>query len=150
MNTYKPLRFFILLYEVLRFIALISVLGFSLISEQNLKGIIVILLSPQVLYVLMTLFIFFDMITYKQYLPLYVAGKVLSIWCTLLWIAFSFKNLVSEILIDERTIKIVGVALLFLILLDVISVICGELLRRKIHTFLQNEKKEVEIISEGV
>jgi hypothetical protein len=81
MSAYKPLRFArlaIFFYELFRFIDALKemrVFAFAnaLVQPDALR--MLVWSAPNMLFLLMTLFLFLDLAAYKPYIPLYIAGK---------------------------------------------------------------------------
>jgi hypothetical protein len=97
MKLHQPLNLSVLLYEVLRVIALL-IIGSSVHTESLLSPVfIAFLLAPQVLFVFMALFIWMDEQKYHMYLPLYIAGKVITLWAGLLWVVVSFLTILKSL-----------------------------------------------------
>ncbi|MDR0374746.1 MAG: hypothetical protein LBH85_03375 [Treponema sp.] len=86
MSAYKPLRLALFFYELFRFIdALKEMQVFSFINDlgqpDNLQMLVWV--APNMLFPLMTLFLFLDLASYKSYIPLYIAGKCATLALTL-------------------------------------------------------------------
>ncbi|MDR1072136.1 MAG: hypothetical protein LBL45_00460 [Treponema sp.] len=93
MSAYKPLglvRLALFLYELFRFIdALKETCAFSFANDLSQPDSLQMLawIAPNVLFPLMTLFLFLDLAAYKPYIPLYIAGKCANLALTLRLIA---------------------------------------------------------------
>jgi len=75
------------LYECLKILAIFTVL----IIQRNDNGLFLkmVLAAPAVLFPLMGLFIWLDTNRYKAYLPLFTAGKCISLFLTAGWLIVS-------------------------------------------------------------
>jgi len=97
MKLHQPLSLAVLVYEVVRVITLLvmaaSLQTISLFSPT----LIAYLLAPQLLFIFMALFIWIDEFKYRNFLPLYVSGKIICLWAALLWGFTSFQSLVKVI-----------------------------------------------------
>ncbi|MDR2784167.1 MAG: hypothetical protein LBB48_10090 [Treponema sp.] len=93
MSVYKPLRLVrpaIFFYELFRFIdALKEMRVFALINDIGQPDALQMLVwvAPNMLFPLMTLFLFLDLAAYKPYIPLYIAGKCATLASTLRFMA---------------------------------------------------------------
>ncbi len=86
MNAYKPLRIVILFYELIRFLNVIwGARFFSIVNDlsQTDNLMTLVWLAPNALFPLMALFLLFDLVSYKPYLPLYLTGKCVTLALTL-------------------------------------------------------------------
>ncbi|MDR2194442.1 MAG: hypothetical protein LBP19_08270 [Treponema sp.] len=82
MNVYKPLRLVLFLYEIIRFIDMIKgVRLFSFINDLARPDMLQTLVwfAPNMLFPLMTFFLLISLDAYATYLPLYMAGKCVTL-----------------------------------------------------------------------
>lgn len=110
----KPLRFTILMYELLRLAAFFAVY-FSSVQQIDNSTIIPLapLMSPNVLFVLMALFLFLDVEKYGSFLPLYAASKLLFSVTLLVWLISSFHVIINAFFMDSSgIISSVGLSVL--------------------------------------
>jgi hypothetical protein len=85
MSVYKPLRLALFFYELFRFIdALKETRVFAFINDLGQPDSLQMLawVAPNMLFPLMTLFLFVDLAAYKPYIPLYIAGKCATLALT--------------------------------------------------------------------
>lgn len=90
MGIIRVLKPALFIYECFR----IVILAFTLV--YTLPGISAVSLlafsSPQALFPLMALFLMLDVVRYKNYIPLFIAGKCIGMFTLLIW-SFIFRNL---------------------------------------------------------
>ncbi len=103
MKIHRPLGLSLLVYEVARMVILL-VFSISL-DPSGFVGpaLIGYLLAPQILFALIALFVWIDETRYRDYVPLYVAGKTLLVWAGLLWLLSSFKTIVKAFVMYTGT-----------------------------------------------
>jgi hypothetical protein len=89
--------------------------------------------SPNALFPLMVLFMAADFQRHRAYLPLYTAGKALSVLVLFSAGLFRQEKIIRSILMEEAAFLREAGSLLALALGDLLSVLCGALLilRRK-------------------
>lgn len=99
MFIYKPLRAALLVYEILRF----SVLAFLFAFFSPLEGAVLagvfpylVYLTPNALFPMIALFLFIGFPEYKNYLPLYTAGKLIAVITFYVWCIVSLRPLLDE------------------------------------------------------
>ena len=104
----------LLLYEVFR----VLVLGALLILQPGDKSLIIrmIFATQGVLFPLMALFLLIDTCRYKEYIPLFIAGKIISIAVLL---SFSILNRQTAAIFDFTN----GMALVCLDLLSLSAIL---------------------------
>jgi hypothetical protein len=90
MNPYKPLRAIIFSYDVLRLLFLAVSLGF-LLPLQSDEGAFpyMAFMSSNALFPMISFFILRNIAEYRNYLPLYAAGKTIVVVLFYIWTFFS-------------------------------------------------------------
>jgi hypothetical protein len=137
MNVFRPLRAVFFLYEVLRLLALAVFFAAFSPLEGAVKGGVfpfLVYVTPNALFPLMTLFMWLGPKDYRNYLPLYMAGKVIVVAAFYGWGIFALRSPALEYL---RMENLAEVFVLFggsfvLNLFDVFSVLGSWILARKI------------------
>ena len=83
----KPALF---IYEVIKLIIFVIIL----IIEINYSSIFVMMFfaAHGIIFPLMALFLFLDAVRYKEYLPLFIAGKIAGIFILFGWLLFSEQS----------------------------------------------------------
>lgn len=92
----RPLRAVLFIYELVRFAALVGLLAVLGIPGEGTFPWLVCL-SPNALFPLMALFIWLKPADYRSFIPLYVAGKFLSVAAFVSWCVFSFRSLLQSL-----------------------------------------------------
>jgi hypothetical protein len=93
MDIYRPLRWVVFLYELFRLGLLVGF--FAVLAPREEAGAVfpyVVYVTANGLYPLMALFIWRDLEQYRNYLPLYGAGKILGVFCFYLWGFFMVQS----------------------------------------------------------
>lgn len=99
MKLRQSLSFSVFVYEIVRLVILL-VLATSLQTISLLSpSLMAYLLAPQLLFAFMALFIWIDEPKYRPYLPLYVTGKIVTLWAGLLWVVASFQSIVKAVVL---------------------------------------------------
>jgi len=113
MNIVRFLKPAVFLFECIK----LMVISAILIIQGDESGLLIkiILAAPGALFPLMALFIWLDTGRYREYLPLFSAGKCISLFLLLGWFIVS------------RQVTMVGKAFNFAIYAEVI-LLCGDLL----------------------
>jgi len=111
---FRLLRLGVLVYEVFRVLVLAALLVTQSNNSSNL--VMIICAVPAVLLPIMALFINIDSIRYKEYLPLLIVGKVISIFVLLCWSLFSRQNTMIGTSFNEITLVICDLLALVTIL----------------------------------
>jgi hypothetical protein len=139
MDVYGPLRMVLFVYEFFRLIVLLGV--FAVLGP--LHGIsggggftnrlfpYVVYVVPNALFPLMTYFVWIRLSLYQSYVPLYIAGKTITLVAVIGWSVFCFSRIVAALSIGARGMGILGLILL-LTATDGLSVLGGLLLQTKI------------------
>ncbi|MDR2393893.1 MAG: hypothetical protein LBD93_07045 [Treponema sp.] len=89
----------------------------------------VVYVVPNALFPLMTYFLWIRLSLYRSYIPLYIAGKTITLVSLMGWVFFSFQGIIAAL--NRGTRGILGFTLL-LIVADIFSVLGGALLQTKI------------------
>ncbi|MDR2792935.1 MAG: hypothetical protein LBB61_04615 [Treponema sp.] len=115
MDAHKPLRLVVFLYELIRFIDMVKEMRFFLfineiIQPDNLQ--LLVWFAPNMLFPLMTFFLFLSLDTYMSYFPLYIAGKCVTL-------ALSIRHLLGAMLYQQG-----GNSILFTFFLTVGDLVC--------------------------
>ena len=83
----KPLLF---VYEVIRIIIIAVLL---IIKANDSSNYMMVIFAVQgVLFPIMTLFLCINTDRYKEYIPLYIAGKVTAVFAILCWLLFARQS----------------------------------------------------------
>ena len=93
MDIYKPLRVILFTYELFRLIFLAFSLIFFSSLQDVLKGEVfpyLVFLSSNALFPLICFFLFLQPLEYRNYLPLYMAGKTIAVVLFFTWAIFNF------------------------------------------------------------
>jgi len=96
MNIIRFLKPFVFVLECVK----LMVIALVIIIQGNVPGLFIkiLLASPGALFPLMALFIWLDTCRYKEYLPLFMAGKCIGIFLLLGWfIVFSQVTIIGRI-----------------------------------------------------
>jgi hypothetical protein len=138
MNKYKPLRAGLFFYEVFRALFLAGLFVFFSPVEGANGGVFpsLVYMTPNALFPLMALFLWVRLGEFEAYLPLYLAGKVITVIAYYAWSLFSFRPVLDLPLLGLDRGKIVqGIVLLsggfILSLGDVLSIFGGWMLLKK-------------------
>ncbi|MDR2632770.1 MAG: hypothetical protein LBC51_03995 [Treponema sp.] len=89
----------------------------------------VVYVVPHALFPLMTYFVWIRLSLYRSYIPLYIAGKTISLVSLIGWAFFSLQGIISTLHIGTR--NMLGFILL-LTATDAFSIFGGVLLQSKI------------------
>jgi hypothetical protein len=95
MNIYRPLRFCLLIYELVRLLTLLWVAEGAAPQEDLFPWLVYG--TANVLFLFMALFLLLDMSWYRPYIPLYTAGKMLAAFSAAGWVFFSRVQLTLAI-----------------------------------------------------
>ena len=119
MNVYRLLAALLFFYECLRLLALVI---FQIIapSEGLVGGILPVYISSNALFPLMTLFVWLKPEEYRNYLSLFIAGKLIVLVSFFAWQFFSSSGYIFIEDAARSMIILGGYALLNLI--DIITV----------------------------
>jgi hypothetical protein len=137
MDVYGPLRIMLFVCEFFRLIVLLGVLAVlrPLYEISGGGGFTnrffpyVVCVVPNALFPLMTYFLWIRLSLYRSYVPLYIAGKTITLVSLIGWAVFSFRGIIAALNIGAR--GILGFTLL-LTAVDIFSVLGGVLLQTKI------------------
>ena len=119
MNVFRPLTAVLFFYEVFR-ILFLAILLLIPLQENSVNGILPVYISSNALFPLMALFVWLKPEEHRNYLPLYIAGKLIVLVSFFAWQAFSSRELMwSENAI--RSVLILG-GYILLNLVDIFTV----------------------------
>ena len=121
MEAFRPLRTALCVYECMRLAFLVG--GFVLLRPEGATVFPwLALITPGAMFPLITLFWRLNMPLYRSYGPLYLAGKVLSITTTIIWLFFLKSFMIEELFSHGMALLIVPGIVFFLVLGDILSV----------------------------
>ena len=128
MDVLRPLRAGLFFFEIFRLLALVVFLfvspmesGFSAASTASgAFPLYVVYLSSNALFPLLALFVWLKPEEYRNYLPLYLAGKIIGMVSFYTWEIFSSRQFLGAENVVKSLILVGGAA--FLGLLDMLSV----------------------------
>jgi hypothetical protein len=129
---YRPLRGILFGYELVRLVALVGVIGLAPPAGEGVAFPTLVYGTANALFVLMALFVWLDPLRYEAYVPLYTAGKVISVVSVLGWCIFSLERIFNAVFMHDSGILIVLGSLLCIALGDILSVCGGAALLRKL------------------
>jgi hypothetical protein len=118
MGIFRPLRVVLFVYELVRLFlltALASMLSPPLSFPWPVYAV------PNALFPLMALFLLIHLPVYKVYLPLYLAGKLISLSALLGWFFFSGINFIETAIFDPESFITVMGSMAFFFLGDALS-----------------------------
>jgi hypothetical protein len=92
MDVYRPLGAGLFFYECLRLLMLVFFMVFASL-ESNISGSYAVYMSSNALFPLMTLFIWLRPDEYRNYIKLYMAGKIVSLVSFYSWEVFSLRDI---------------------------------------------------------
>jgi hypothetical protein len=133
MAEYKPLRTVLFIYELLRLVTLLGVVGGLAPAGGSVFFPLPWLFYavPNALFPLMTLFVRLDGFSYRPYVPLYTAGKVIAAAVLLGWAVFSFQEILPALAMNPGGAFFVLGSLVFMLAGDLFSIAGGAVLCRK-------------------
>ena len=107
----KPLLF---LYEVIRII-IIAVLVILKANDSS-NYMMVIFAVQGALFPIMTLFLCVNAVRYREYIPLYIAGKAIGVFAVVCWLLFSrqvtmIEGFVSDIVLGSFDLLAIAVSI---------------------------------------
>jgi len=133
MSVCNPLRGFLFIYEFARFMLMIVM--FAIPLQQGGVFPYAVYISPNALFPLMTYFLYIRFELYRSYIALYIAGKIIAVISSILWLIFSFsdltENFITSIMLRQPDI-ITGVITVLLIATDIVSVFCAFYINNRI------------------
>jgi hypothetical protein len=139
MGAYKPLRLVLFLYELIRFIDMVKEMRlFSFINEfiqpDNLQ--MLVWFAPNMLFPLMTFFLFLSLDTCMSYLPLYIAGKCVTL-------ALSTRLLLGAVLYQQRDGASSMLFTFFLTVGDLVCIITSILIKNSLKKRGRHDEERV-------
>jgi hypothetical protein len=129
-----PLRFSLFLYDLLRFAAIVgAVVQFGPGSNGESLGSSILpwlaFASPNVFFVLISLFLWVDPERHVSYVPLYTAGKLVFACAALLWLIFSVEDVLGGMSLGASgAAGSIALSVLF-IPADLVSIVAARVLR---------------------
>lgn len=99
MKLRQSLSFSVFVYEIVRLVILLVVAASLQTISFLSPSLMAYMLAPQLLFAFMALFIWIDEPKYRPYLPLYVTGKIVTLWAGLLWVFSSFPSVVKAVVL---------------------------------------------------
>jgi hypothetical protein len=138
MDVFKPLRAVFFVYEMLRLLTLAVFFAVFSPLEGAVKGGIfpfLVYVTPNALFPLMTLFMWLRPKDYRNYLPLYMAGKVIAAAAFYGWGIFALSSPALEPLriANWAEVFVLSGGSFVLNLFDVFSILGSWVLSRKIN-----------------
>ena len=149
MDVYKPLRAVLFGYELLRLLALAFSFAFFSSLQDVVKGggfPYLAYMSSNALFPLIGFFLLLRPGEYRNYLPLYMAGKTIAVVLFYTWTVFSFSSetgFMGRENLVERMILLGGA--FFISLGDALSVFGAWILNRKQP---QADSRKIEVMGE--
>ena len=120
MDAYRPLTAALFFYEVLKVLFMV-ILQFISPQESTAIGILPVYISSNALFPIMALFIWLKPEEYRNYITLYIAGKVITLVSFIAWLFFSPREFVWMVNI-EKSVLVLG-AYILLNLADILSIL---------------------------
>jgi hypothetical protein len=99
MNMYRPLRFCLLLYELIRLFTLLWVVGGAAPREDLFPWLVYG--TANALFLFMALFLLLDISWFRAYIPLYTAGKTLAAFSAMGWVFLSRVQITLAIMEND-------------------------------------------------
>jgi hypothetical protein len=130
MKNYRPFWFCLLLYEFFRLLALVLVVGGTAPQEDVFPWLVYG--AANALFLFMVLFLWLDTSWYRPYIPLYTAGKILSVFSTLGWFFFTRDRIILTIREGNPDILILLGSMLGIAGVDLLSAAGGAALGQKL------------------
>ena len=131
MSVQRPLKAVIFIYEIIRFLLLALII--SITPQPNGDGALspyLVYLSVNALFPLMALFIWLNPEEYKNYLTLYMAGKIIGTVSFFIWEIFGSRNFTGRENIITGIIILGGI--FFISFMDILSVWGALVLKKNI------------------
>ena len=115
MRIIRLLKPVLLIQEILRIVVIVILLLMR--SDDTSTFTMLILAAQGALFPLMALFLCLNTERYREYLPLYIAGKSIGIVLLLYWSLLTQQVTMIEGLISERLILIIDLAVILILVL---------------------------------
>lgn len=137
MDINKPLRIVLFSYDLLRLLFLAVSFSFFQIVQQGIGQIFpyLVYLSSNTLFPMITLFVCIRPQQYRNFLPLYITGKIIAVILFTAWAAFSLSQEFESVHINQGNyleIMILLGGVFFIGLADVLSVFGIWMMNKKI------------------
>ena len=127
MDIHKPLRAVMFSYDLLRLLFLAAAFSlFSVVQSSVNESIFPYMayLSSNALFPLMCFFLFYKNAEHVNYLPLYIAGKSISVVLFFMWAFFFFPYVTGVINRDNYSESVILLGGIFFISLgDILSIL---------------------------
>ncbi|MDR3304255.1 MAG: hypothetical protein LBS86_07570 [Treponema sp.] len=135
MNVYRPLRLLILVYEAFRLLLMLGIFMAMLSVNRSLGNLFPYLLYivPNALFLLMAYFLWRELERYAMYLPLFMAGKVISVVAIAGWCVGSFEYIIEAVLRKQVSSTAAAIAVLFMAGTDTLSILGVYLTQKKLN-----------------
>jgi len=138
MKINRLLILVLFIYEIIRVIVLAILL---ILQENNPSIFIMVVFATQgAFFPIITLFLCLDTIRYKEYIPLFMAGKCIGVFVLLSWSLYTRQLEISGNFLNEITLisgDILALAAIIFIKKDIN-------IQSEIHKQQNNEKTEME------
>jgi hypothetical protein len=134
MEIYRPLRLILFIFDLIRLTVMIS-LFMAFVPAGTGDGKIFPYLFyavPNGLFPLITLFLWLKLKSYKPYIALYIAGKILAVVAVFTWIVFSIPSIDQALSVNAQRIFIIMGTTLLLALGDALTVLGGVMLKKRL------------------
>ena len=147
MGVYRPLGAVLFFYEALRLLLLVILLLIAP-REGPVNGVLSAYLSPNALFPLMALFVWLRPEEYRNYLNLYIAGKVIVLVSFYVWVIFSSREFLG---VEDaaRSVLLLG-GCLFLCLADNLSVMGAWTIKNKYRQALVRSLEPNDLTEGGI
>ena len=131
MDVFRPLRAVLFLYEVFRLLLLVVFLFIAPLEgfESGAFFPYMVYLSANALFPLMTLFMWLRLEEYRNYIALYMAGKVIGVFAFYAWEFFSSREFPGAENMAKSLVLLGGSV--FISLADILSVWGAWMLKNK-------------------
>ena len=115
MKVIRLLKPVLLIQEIFRIIIIVLLL--LLRSEESSTFIMVFFAAQGVLFPLMAVFLCLNTARYKEYLPLYIAGKTIGVFLILCWSLLTQQVTMIEGFFNERSLLIIDLTAILLLII---------------------------------
>jgi predicted permease len=131
MNSFKPLRAALFIYECIRLGVLVGLFIQLAPDGGAVPFPMLVYTVPNALFLLMALFLLFSPEKYEAYASLYLAGKCISLFSLLLWFIISRSGMYTAQLLENPAVFVLLRALLFMFTGEALSIIGSTVLIKK-------------------
>jgi hypothetical protein len=140
MEIFRPLRAALFIYECLRLLVLIRV--FSVLRPGGGEFPWLVYAAPNVLFPLMTLFLWRFFSRCGAYAPLYTAGKSVALVSIAAFCVFSWQSVFTGFFLRDPGVFLILGSLAFLLVGDLLSVAGGAVLAGKVRKVEEADRSE--------